>query len=367
MRSIPVPTLWRYLLQGYVRVLLLSVSTFLAVLIVTRFKEIARFTALSGDWGKTALFTFYQFPLILPIAIPISALIASLLLFQRLSRTHELMALRACSFSLRSLLAPLLFASALFAVGNFSMCAEIAPYCRRESKAMLFCETSANPLLLLQRQQLVKIKHAYFNMKVQEDRCAQNVTLIAHNESNKRLTLMQARELSVRNDELLGRDVAIVSHLEGANDEEFDPLIIENQSSMSTAAPILSEFLKKNHPRIEANALPLRTLILRASLESKKIAASALVEILRRVSLSLAVFSFTFLGCAFGIENGRTPSKRSMIIALSLTLTVLISYLMGKELKGLPLLATLSFLLPHPLIWVVSTLRLRRIAKGMVS
>jgi len=349
-----------------VRVLLLSVATFLAVLIITRFKEIARFTALSGDWGKTAMFTLYQFPLILPIAIPISALIASFILFQRMSRSHELMALRACGLGLRSVLAPLLFGSALFAVGNFSMCAEIAPYCRRESKAMLYRETSANPLLLLQRQQLIRIKHAYLNMNVeQEGLRARNVILIAHNESNKRLSLLQARELYIRGEELHGRDVAICSHLDSTSSDEFDPLIIENQASMSTAAPILSEFLKKNRPRLEANALPLRMLILRAEIEEKKLAASALVEMLRRFSLSLAVFSFTFLGCAFGVENSRIATKRSLMIALALTMTVLISYLMGKELKAFPFLATLAFLLPHPFIWICSTYKLHRIARGL--
>jgi lipopolysaccharide export system permease protein len=364
MFKYPLPTLWRYLIQGYVRVLLLSVSTFLAVLIITRFKEIARFTALSGNWGKTAFFTSYQFPLILPIAIPISALIASFLLFQRLSRTHELMAIRACGLSLSTILAPVLFAAALFAAGNFSICAEIAPFCRRESKAMLYRETSANPLLLLERQQLLKIKHAYLNMKVeQEGKSARDVVLIAHNESNKRLTLLQARQLSVHGEELLGQDVAIISHLDSPN-EEFDPLIIENQASMSTAAPILSQFLKKSQPRLEANALPLRMLILRSELETNKIASSALVEILRRFSLSLAVFSFTLLGCAFGIENTRTASIRNLMMTLALTLTVLISYLMGKELKFLPILATCAFLLPHPLIWISSIHQLHKIARG---
>lgn len=367
MRSfIPIPVLWRYVLVDYVRVLLLSVGTFLTVMIVTRFKEIARFTALSGKWGKTAIFTFYQFPLILPIAIPISALIASLLLFQRLSRTHELMAWRACGLSLRSILAPLLFASALFAIANFSMCAEIAPFCRRETKAMLYRETSANPLLLLQRQQLVKVKHAYIHMQLDNDsKSARDVTLIAHNESNKRLALLNARSLFVEGLTLRGRDVAIISHLDSES-EEFDPLIIENQASMSTAAPILSEFLKKHRPPIDANAMPLRALIVRHDIEGKRLAANALIEILRRFSLSLAVFSFTFLGCAFGMENGRTQSLKSIGIALVLTITVLISYLMGKELKLFPALAMCAFLLPHPLIWAASLIRLQRIARGIL-
>ena len=106
-----IPILWRYALQSYLRVFLLSVCTFIAVLLVSRFKEIARFAALSSDSLKTALFVVYQFPLILPMAIPISALIASLLLFQRLSRGSELTALRASGLSLRSILTPLLFTS----------------------------------------------------------------------------------------------------------------------------------------------------------------------------------------------------------------------------------------------------------------
>ncbi len=361
-----LPALWRYLLVGYLRILILSVATFLAVLIVTRFKEIARFTALSGDWGKTLLFTAYQFPLILPMAIPISALIASLLLFQRLSRTQELTALRASGLSLRQILAPLLFASTLFSVGNFSMCAEIAPYCRRESKTMLFRETSANPLLLLQRQQLVRLKHAFLNMQIKEEgKSASNVTLITYNDSHKRLNLLQAKELSVEGSELLGKDVAILTHLDSPKDN-FDTLIVENQASMSTAAPILSLCLKKSLPRMQSNAMTLRMLRLQEKLERKRLSSSARLEILRRLSLSLAVFSFTFLGCAFGITAGRN-AKQSYFSTLLLALTVLATYLAGKEFKSYPLLAICIFLLPHPFIWIACIFRLKKVAKGAAA
>ena len=130
------PILWRYALQGYLRVFFLSVCTFIAVLLVSRFKEIARFAALSSDPLKTGLFLVYQFPLILPMAIPISALIASILLFQRLSRTYELTALRASGLSLGSILSPLLFGSLLPSLLNFSLAAEISPLCPRVPNAL---------------------------------------------------------------------------------------------------------------------------------------------------------------------------------------------------------------------------------------
>lgn len=362
-----MPILWRYVLQGYLRVFFLSVCTFISVLIVLRFKEIARFTALSGDVAKTAFFIVYQIPLILPIAIPISALIASLLLFQRLSHTFELTALRASGFRLTTILSPVLFTSIFLSVLNFSFCAEISPYCRRESKALFYRETSANPLLLMQRQHLIKVKHAYLNMKVKEEgKSAKDFILIAHNESNQRLSLFSARQLRIAGTKLLGYDVGIVSHLQSEKEEFFDPLIIENQTAMSTSAPLLSQALKKNRPHLEANALSLRMLRIRNAIEKSKLANSARVEILRRVSLSLAVFSFSFLGCAFGIEQGRNPSKKSLMTALGLTLAVLVSYFLGKGLKSYPLLAVLAFLLPHPFIWTTCGIRLHRIAKGTI-
>ncbi len=327
-------------------------------MIVARFKDIARFTALSGDFAKTGLFIVYQVPAILPIAIPISALIASLLLFQRLSRTYELTALRASGLSLTSILSPLLLMSLLFSFLNFSICADISPYCRREGKTLFFLETSQNPLLLLQRQKLVKIKHAYLDMKVKDDETTKDLTLIVHNDSNQRLSLLSARRLRIAGEELLGDDLAIVSYLN--SDKGFDPLIIENQSFMSTSAPLLSTALKKNRPRLDVNALNFK--MLRLSKKEKP----ARIEMLRRISLSMAVFSFTFLGCAFGIEGGRNPTKKNLLFALLLTLSVLMSYLMGKELKNYPLLAILAFILPHPFIWFCSTLHLYRISRGRV-
>lgn len=353
-----MPILWRYALQSYLRVFFLSVCTFIAVLIVSRFKDIARFTALTGDFAKTGLFIVYQIPTILPIAIPISALIASLLLFQRLSRTFELTALRASGLSLRTILTPHLLSSILLSLLNFSICAEIAPYCRREGKTLIYHETSSNPLLLLQRQKLVKIKHAYLNMDVKNDETTKDLILIVHNEKNNRLNLLSARKLRISGEELIGDNLALISYMDA--EKGFDSLVIENQSFMSTAAPLLSTALKRNRSRLDINAVSFKALRL-----GKK-PKPAQIEMLRRISLSLAAFSFTFLGCTFGIEEGRTPSKKNLLFALLLTLSVLMSYLLGKELKNSPLLATIAFLIPHPFIWFCSTLHLIRIARGRI-
>ena len=359
-----MPLIWRYLLSGYLRTFFLCVFSFIAILLVFQFKTIARFAALSSDFLQTARFAACQLPLFLPLAFAISSLIAALLLMHRLSQTHELMALRTFGFSLKALFAPLFFASMFLTLAAFSISADIVPLCYRSSKQMLYHETTTNPLLLFQRQQLVKLKHAYLKMSVEEEgKTAKDTLLIAYNESSKRLICFDALELCMSSDDLVGQNLAIISHLEG-KEEGFDRLIIENQAAMSMKAPQLSQFLKKKEPKLEANALPFRQIIDRLSMP-RKVKSSALVELGRRTSLSLSVFTFALLGFAFGIETGRNPSKKQLLWVLFLATLQLIAIFASREYKHLPHLILPVFLLPHLVIWAISSLRLNAITRGL--
>jgi len=350
--------LWRYTLQGYLRIFSLSVCTFITVLIVSRFKEIARFTALCGDFGKTGLFILYQIPAILPIAIPISALIASLLLFQSLSKSSELVALRSAGINLSKILAPLLITSSLLALFNFSLTSSITPHCRRESKMLLYRETSQNPLLLLQRQNLVKLKHAHLDMEVDDDETIRNLNLVLHNNRTNRLTLISAQNAKIVENQLIAHNLATLTHL--PTDTGFDTFMLENLKGLSMEAPILSNMMKKKRPRFDIAAFGFKTLFFHKNKNP------ALFERFRRVSLSLSVFTFTLLGCAFGIENARNPSKKNLMVALFLSVLVLGSYLSGKGFKAYPYLSMFALILPHPFIWITSIFRLVKINRGMV-
>lgn len=356
------PVLWRYLLKSYLKVFSLSVCSFVSILIVSRFKEIARFAALSGNWMKTGLFLLYQVPFILPLAIPISALVAAYLLFQRASRTYELHALRVSGISLHALLTPLLSISALLACINFSCSASMSPFCWRESKALLVKETSANPIVLMQRQNLVRLKYAYLNMNVKkEGKEAIDFILIAQNHDRKQLDCLSVKCLKIEKEQLFGYHAAWLSYLPEKG--KHDLLFLENQATISSATAAFSSALKKNKSKLEPNALSLPMLRLR-SCEIGKQSLRATTEILRRCSISLAVLTFTLLGCAFGLQSTRTPSKKAICFVFSFALLTLIAYLSLKTLKSKPLIAYTTAFLPHCLILFFSLRRLRFIAKG---
>jgi lipopolysaccharide export system permease protein len=332
---------------------------------VSRFKEIAKFSTISSDPIKLGLFTVYQIPFILPMAIPLSALISSFLLFQKVSRSQELTALRASGLGFKKILAPIVAMALLLTLINFSICANLAPFCQREAGKILVEEASAAPFLILQKKRSLKNKNIFLKMDVPEQgKSVSQFILITYNESNKRLNLVTAKELSIRNEHLFGQDVSIVSHLNNEK-EGFDPLIIETQDSMAMEASSLSSILKRGRIKTSASGLSLRMLQERM-LEGDKFSTSALSEIFRRISFSLSVLSLTLLGAIFGIEHVRTPSKRNIIYLLLLTLTALASYLLGKGLKYTLVYAALVYFAPHLLIWIACLIRTRQITKGVV-
>jgi lipopolysaccharide export system permease protein len=359
-----IPILWRYTAFSYLKTFFLTLGTFVVVLLISRFKEIARFTTLSADPVNLSLFAVYQIPFILPMAIPLSALIASFLFFQKISRSQELTALRACGLGLKKILAPICIACLLLSMLNFSICATLAPFCQRQAGKLLVAEIAATPLLLLKKQDALENKDAFIKMDVSADgKKASSAILVTYNEGNKRLNLLSAQDLSIEKDQLNCHSVSIISHLDG-KETEFDPLIVETQDSMLMGMNLLDPHMKKKPKNNSVSSLSFR--LLQESIASPNQAIEeSLSEIFRRISFSLAVFSLTLLGAIFGIDQGRTPSKKNLVFLLALTLTALASYLLGKSFRHAPLLSACVYCFPHLLIWISCYFQARRITKGL--
>ena len=90
-----MPIIWRYLLRSYFQVLAL----WSAALSPCSRPPLPGNRQIRLFWDSQAQgldVCHLQIPYILPIAIPVSCLITAMLLFQRLSKTHELTAFRTC-------------------------------------------------------------------------------------------------------------------------------------------------------------------------------------------------------------------------------------------------------------------------------
>ncbi len=364
-----MPILWRYLLRNYFQIFFLCVSSFISVLLVIRLEEIARFASLGASWSSILLFALYQIPYILPIAIPVSCLIAAILLSQKMSQNHELTSLRAAGLSIKTILSPLFSAAILLGLINFAFSSEIAPRARSQSKELVLSMTTQNPLALLQKDTMIKLKRAYFDMRAfSSEGKAEDVVFIAKNSSNGRLGLMLAKELSVENQQLCGKQVTLISSLDPKVPNRFDHLVIENQAEMKTAADGLSRFWEDAQWQMHDDYLPLRLLLAKEKVERGSLLSrigKPHVELIRRLTLGLASFTFTAIGLASGIQIGRSQTKKGVIGAIILSTAFLLIFIVSKSLKTFPLTALILYVIPHPFLLFFCFKWLRRFERGI--
>ncbi len=330
----------------------------MALLVVSRMEEIAHFAALGTSGSYLTRFILFQIPYILPIAIPLSCLISAMILFQHLSRTREMIALRTSGMRLRQIVAPILVASAFFSLGTFYITSELATSAHLATRQMLYEMTSKNPLILLQSAKIAALKGAYVQMdSIKSGRAVQDL-LIAVGRGDH-LALCLARQVSTRDEELVGQGVSLISN--------SSHLVIENEEDLSTSAPEFAHFLRGKGWKLANDHLTLSLLRTRAKQldPSKRAFIKTRSELVRRCALGLSAFTFTLMGVAFGIEIGRNKRIRGVLVVLCLTATTLVAFFIGKEFDHLIKVAATFFLLPQLVIVAASIYTLKKVSRGI--
>lgn len=363
-----MPILWRFLLKEYLKVFFLCILSFISILLITRLKQIATFATLASDFLSLILFVLYQIPHILPIAISISCLISSIILFQKMSKMHEITAFRASGISLKELLAPLLLLAMVLSLINFYIASELTPRCRYKSKELFYKNTSVNPIVLLQRRQkMSNIKDSYVEITSKKnDLQAQDLLIISPNKSNERLCMMSAKNLELEKEHLIGKNVSLISYINSNKEITFDNLIIENQENMTTKADALTQFIKAKEWDMNISSMPIKMLLIQSKQKNDiKKCERANIEIARRCCFAISTFSFTFIGASFAISINRVSSRKNIILVSILTLLVLFSFTLGKALKRYPFFSILAYILPQVIVIILTSFKLRKTSKGI--
>lgn len=375
-----MPLLWRFLLGIYCRIFLLTTFSFILILFVSRLKEIAFLATLKGGSRSLLLFIGYLVPTILPIALPIAALLGALLLFQKLSDSHELTALRSAGLSLFTITTPLLGLGLILSILNFFIVSEVTTHSHYSSKQLANHLRSINPLILLENKHLLNFRDIFIQMEtVEKGKEAKNLIIVSPNERDDQFNLLMADKLELENKSLKASGVVIVAKGDTLPSEP-DHLIIENQKEMRALNDDLSGLLKRGDWQVKNDYFRLPYLLVRKDKIASDLALaqdpgqkknikntlhSIQLEIARRFSLGLAPFTFTLMGMSFGMSISRHRSKKGSLLALGLSMSYLLSYFVGRELSARFWLGIFLFFIPHFLILFFSIYTLRRISRGL--
>ena len=357
-------TLWNYLLRQYFKVLALSILTFITILVVSRLETIAHFATLGAPLSKITLFTLYQIPYVLPIAIPLSSLLSAMLLFMGMSQAHELTSLRASGYSLSKILAPILFAATLLFCLTFYISSEVATTAHLKTRQMVHNFGSVNPLVLLQNARIAKLQGAYVAMEpVKVGELARDVIVAGRVKDHPFLYMV--KKLGLKSGEFQAEQISLLSEHGGS-------LAVENLKTMQTKASDFAYLLRPKGWKIANDHLNFSLLRARhAHLQKmggpkmRKNLIKNQSEIVRRFSVSFAAFTFTLMGAALGMEISRQKNKRGILIAAILSSTALISFFVAHELDHLFWMSTLLLTLPHLLILAAVFWTLSRLQRGI--
>jgi len=381
-----MPIIWRYLVSQFLKISIATIVGFVGILLTMRLDEIAHFASLGAPLGALCLFIFYQIFYILPIALPLSCLIASFILVQKFSKTHELTALRASGFSLKGILTPILFSAALLSLLNFWIISELATYSHLQTNLLKSELRSVNPLLLLHNKHLMRLKGFYFDAlgPSRTGEFATDVILALPNKNQKRLNLFLAKRISSTHTTFSGHKVTLITSPRSKQKNSFDDLLIENIEETENQVKDFSQLLQKKVWSINNDYLQMPLLLIRADEQKKAIQEAkskqaeqselkklkaqlnrSLSEITKRFSIALAVFSFTLMGAAFGMSISRQQKQRGLYLTICLTTLYLICFFVARGVDHHHALANTLYLFPHFVIIIASLAVLSRVSRGI--
>ena len=381
------PLIWRYFLIYYFKIVILSIGAFTAVLLVTRLDDVAHFASFNSEGIKVLLFACIQIIYVVPVALPPATLMASIILFQKLSHSRELVAFRVTGLSLRQILFPILSAGFLLSIINFYTLSELTTQSHFIATSMQNDFLSTNPITLLKNPQLIRNEKVYVCLEdTPLENKANNIFIGFYNTSQERVNLIYIKELLSIDDKLRANQVSLISSFETNSSNHYDNLIIESQEKVESLSKDFSFLINKQGWSIGAKELKSSLLLARISnFKEQRLKESlsqnrpsvikkytqkinhAYVAFIKRFSLGFACFTLTLLGAAYGIEIGRHQRKKGIAMAILYTIFFLISFFTAKNFSNHLILSSFLFIFPHILILLTSTITLRKVSRGIES
>lgn len=135
--SIFLPTLGRYLIGEFLRVLTLCIAAFVALyLIVDFFDRFDDFLEHKAGIGSVLRYFLFKIPLILTQVTPVAVLASMLLSLGGLSRHNEITAMNACGVSMLQFTGPLLATCAAISIASLVWNESVVPHFNRKVRTI---------------------------------------------------------------------------------------------------------------------------------------------------------------------------------------------------------------------------------------
>ncbi len=129
----------RYIAKEFTRYFAIIITSFVSLyLIIDFFQRIRMFLSNHATAQQELAFFFFSAPMILWQILPVSVLIASLITFGSLSRTNEIVAIKACGVSIYRTIVPVIIIATLVCIIAFFISEFVTPYTNERADEVIY-------------------------------------------------------------------------------------------------------------------------------------------------------------------------------------------------------------------------------------
>ncbi|NOU17874.1 MAG: YjgP/YjgQ family permease [Bacteroidales bacterium] len=200
-------TLYRFIIKSYIGPLVMTFFIVMFILLMQfLWKYIDDLVGKGLEWKVIAELLLYASSNLVPMALPLSTLLASLMTMGNLGENNELLAMKSAGISLPRILSPLIFITILISISAFFFSNNVLPYTNLKISTLLYSVKQQKPELAIKEGIFTTINDVYsikIAEKNQKTSLMRRIMIYDHskNEGNLVITSADSGYIKVSNDE----------------------------------------------------------------------------------------------------------------------------------------------------------------------
>lgn len=313
-----------------------------------------------------AQFMLYSLPYPLMFALPLGFLATVLLVVGRLSSGNELVGFRTSGTSLIRLSAPIFALGLFFSIVCWFLSGVLSPLAKLNSRTLIDQALKQDPLSLLASRSETKLPGFQAFVTEKDDKTLKGFHLYRLSDDERNPvpeTYVYATSVDLEVDEeaqnfILSFQDAFIEEIIPAEEGGGSKFI-----TASTAEPWPLAFPSNKIPDKTSYRTNFRLFREVGEPLSRVEKNSVLTELQKRHALSLACFSFAFIGIPLGITSRRRETASGLVTALIVALIYFVLLLTAESFEDQPVICSTMMWLPNILCLTLGGHLLRRASR----
>ncbi|MPM68442.1 hypothetical protein SDC9_115375 [bioreactor metagenome] len=298
-------------------------------------------------------FVLYTLPIVLTYTIPWSILVATMVVFGRLSADSEITAMRACGISILQIIAPLLLIVMLMTVVCLYLQVDAGPPMQWKGRTLMRNTALTNPMALFVPGQQIAYEGTmiYIDDKVGNE--LRGLQMYSFDDKlNLRQDIFAERAVLSVDEEAMKLNAKLYKCIVGNYDGDSKQTIFNDELEFSFD---YGAKLSQDHVGIRPKFLPADQLLAKMKIERKRGATKEElceleVELNQRIAMALSPIAFLLLGLPLAIRTSRRETSVGLFLSVILGGVFFLSLIVCESITKF------YFIYPQYLIWLPNLL-----------